>query len=127
MYGAVGMAGALGALCRWMIGLLLDGIPSLFPFATLGVNLAGSFLLGYLTSGYLKKTTRPLAWKMAVGTGFIGSFTTFSTFSLETVQLLNAEQFGLAFIYILVSMFGGLLLALLGYTMPKHTRKGEAS
>lgn len=81
----VGLGGALGAVLRYAVGRWLSDVE--FPLATLSVNAGGSFVLGLLTFG--GASTELL---LAVGTGACGSFTTFSTFSFETVRLWEAGE-----------------------------------
>jgi len=76
----VGVGGALGAVARYAVGQLIDG--TAFPWPTLLVNAAGSFLLGAVVLGSADAAVASL-----VGTGFCGAFTTFSSFSFETVEL----------------------------------------
>jgi len=108
----VGMAGAAGALVRYGLGVAV-GVRS-FPWATLGINLTGSFLLGLVVTagterGWPETTTVPIA------VGFLGAYTTFSTFSFETYTLLRTDHVATASIYVAVSMVGGILAAALGY------------
>ena len=114
VYFLVGIAGSFGAILRYLISIsLLQNTP--FPFATLSINLIGSFLLAWLTSGLFKKTTLPSHIKTAIGTGFVGSFTTFSTLSIETVELFQNGSVLLGWLYVIVSMFGGLWMSRLGF------------
>ena len=108
----VALAGAAGALSRYGIGVAV-GVRS-FPWATLGINLVGSFLLGLLVTtstsrGWSDMTTVPLA------VGFLGAFTTFSTFSYETFAYLRTDQVGRAALYVAVSVVGGVAAAGAGY------------
>lgn len=91
-----------------------------FPIATLVTNITGSFALGWLTN-YLPrlKFLHPYALT-AIGTGMIGSFTTFSTFSVETVQLITVNKWGTAILYVLLSFWGGLFFSWLGYRLGKR-------
>ncbi|MFC7392726.1 fluoride efflux transporter CrcB [Scopulibacillus cellulosilyticus] len=116
VYWFVGVGGIIGALLRYGVSHLFSGVwTGAFPFATLVTNLIGSFVLGWLTT-YLSKNKRvPAELFTGLGTGMIGSFTTFSTFSVDTVKLLNASHIGLAFIYVVISLFGGLVLSYAGY------------
>ena len=109
----VGIAGAFGALLRYWIGLTLFAGHS-FPFATLFINLSGSFLLAWLTTYFFRRFRIPPALATAIGTGFVGSFTTFSTFSIETTSLFRTGHIALGLIYVLFSIFGGLALSRLG-------------
>jgi fluoride exporter len=87
--------------------------PGGFPAATLTVNLIGSLLLGF----YVARRQRSLSGRLSVpfwGIGVLGSFTTFSAFSVEVVQLLGHSQVGLAVGYSAASVVGGLLAALVG-------------
>jgi CrcB protein len=93
----IGLAGALGSLARWGIG---EGSKHLlganFPWGTLTVNFLGSILLGMLLEGGLRSDGVPDAIRIPVAVGFFGAFTTFSTFSVDTVRLLEASRYGAA-------------------------------
>lgn len=119
IYLLVGIAGSLGATLRYTLSLLLFH-ETAFPLATLCINLIGCFLLSYLTAGTFKKSSIPANIKTAIGTGFIGSFTTFSAFSVETITLFTNEEFGLGILYIAVSLIGGLLMTSLGLQLQKR-------
>ncbi len=91
---AVAVFGALGASARYGVGLWmtrLTGTGSVFgvPAGTLVVNVLGSLILGLLTALTLRSDALSPTWRFALGTGFLGSFTTFSTFSVETVRMLE--------------------------------------
>ncbi|MDX1260672.1 fluoride efflux transporter CrcB [Exiguobacterium sp. K1] len=118
LYVLVGLAGILGASARYGLSLLITHFAAgTFPWATVSINLLGCFVLGYATH-FLFKTTLLHQYAMtALGTGFVGSFTTFSTFSVESVELLRAGFYGYALIYILISLFGGLLMSYFGYAL----------
>ena len=88
------IGGCLGAMSRFYIGKLLAGTGSSFPFATLCINVFGSFLLGIAVAGDL-----PTLLYRLIGIGFLGAFTTFSTFSYETLQLLCTRRLVAACIY----------------------------
>ncbi|WP_436373539.1 fluoride efflux transporter FluC [Cytobacillus sp. BC1816] len=117
----VGAAGFLGASLRYIIGVSLFHESAVFPFATLTVNLLGSFLLAWITTGLMVRFSWPAHIKAALGTGFVGSFTTFSTLSIETVTLFLNGKTALAVLYIAASIFGGLWMSRLGF----QVRKGE--
>ena len=110
----IAVAGAIGALSRYGVATWI-GTRS-FPWSTLAINLAGSLVLGFvahraITRGWSDTMTLPIT------VGFLGAFTTFSTFSNETWTLLRTDQAGLAFAYIAASVIGGLLAAAAGYTL----------
>jgi len=114
-YIAVGIAGMAGALLRYELGrwIQVPG-PSIFPYGTGIINLIGCFALGLLTPWFARIRKWPPAVHTGITSGLIGSFTTFSTFALETVELLRAGRLGLAAAYVVASAFGGLLMAALG-------------
>ena len=87
---AIAVAGALGALARYgLSGLSQRWFPASFPGGTLVVNLVGCFLLGLLATVTLERLTLSPTTRTAVLVGFLGAFTTFSTFGWETLQLLR--------------------------------------
>lgn len=109
----VGFAGALGAICRIGIGRLFEGL-SEFSIGTLAVNLLGTFILCILSAGVIQRLTAERHHQTAITTGFLGSFTTFSAFSMETVSLLQNGQLILSVLYFTCSVLGGLFIGLLG-------------
>lgn len=111
----VGVAGAAGALCRYGIGLAAG--PQLFPWPTLGINLAGCFALAYLLQHGTGRW--PLDFQTASAVGFLGAFTTFSTFGYETLVLLHEGRGGRAALYVVASVFGGLGAGALGWALAR--------
>ncbi len=107
----IGVAGGLGAICRYIIGIYLAP-QSTFPFSTLLVNWIGCFVLAFI----LSRTERfSLKLRLALGTGFLGSFTTFSAFSMETIQLIEQAHILLAMLYLASSIIGCILLTNLAW------------
>ncbi|HEY3402853.1 MAG TPA: fluoride efflux transporter CrcB [Ohtaekwangia sp.] len=107
----VGTGGFAGSVARYLLARSVDlRVASLIPFGTLVVNVLGSFILGLVFSVALKKPEESEAWRLLVGVGFCGGFTTFSTFALENLQLFQQKHFTEFLIYTGVS----ILLCLLG-------------
>ncbi|MCT4785317.1 fluoride efflux transporter CrcB [Exiguobacterium aestuarii] len=126
LYVYVGLAGAVGALARYGLGLLVDSFgTSPFPVATLLINLIGSFLLGWMTHRFLQTGKFSPQLVTIVGTGMIGSFTTFSTFSVETIQLVENGYVLLAISYVFLSITFGLSSSWLGYRIGTKATRGE--
>ena len=107
----VGVGGALGAMARYGTGLMLGRIASGgFPFATMSVNIAGSFLMGVLVGGLAKfLPAGQNEIRLFVAVGLLGGFTTFSAFSLDAMTLLERGDAGQAFLYILASVTASIL------------------
>lgn len=112
----IGLAGATGALLRTGIGEFVTS-ESGFPLATLLVNIAGTFLLCFLATGGLRKLSMRQDIQDAVTTGFLGSFTTFSALSMETILLVENGQVITACFYISASIIGGICAGLLGFLL----------
>lgn len=106
---AVALGGALGSLARYALTLAWPG--RVFPFATLSINLAGSFLMGFLLVLCSERLVLEPALRAGLLAGFLGGFTTFSAFSMENLLLLEKGQFLLVSLYVLASVGGGLLAA----------------
>ncbi|MFJ7975214.1 fluoride efflux transporter CrcB [Peribacillus sp. JNUCC 23] len=122
---AVMIGGFLGAVCRYALGVWIPTNHG-FPLGTLLINLFGCLFLGwFLTFMDQKKRIRP-EFTLIIGTGFIGSFTTFSTFSVETIHLFQEGLIFLALLYVLTTTILGLLLAYLGRKLAlTYKEKGD--
>ncbi|MDQ3732620.1 MAG: fluoride efflux transporter CrcB [Actinomycetota bacterium] len=111
----VGLGAALGAPARYLIDRLVQGRhDSLFPWGTLMVNVAGSFVLGVLTGA--ADALAP-AMGAALGVGFCGALTTYSAFSYETLRLLETRTFFYAAANVLLALVGGFGAAALGWAV----------
>lgn len=108
----VALGGVLGVLCRWGIGRLTLHTDALI-WATVGINVVGSFLLGLLVAE--QWFSRDL--REAVGVGFLGGLTTFSTFSVQVVLEVEAGEPSRAAAYLAASVVGGVLAAAAGYAL----------
>ena len=105
--------GILGGISRYEINTYLPKFGT-FPLATLVINLIGCYLFTFLIKNYLANQNVHKRLILGIGTGFIGAFTTFSSFMLDSDNLLIAHNYAGLTIYALVSIFGGLLMAMLG-------------
>lgn len=111
----VALGGLLGAVARYgMQGLVYRLAPVAFPVGTLAVNVAGCFLVGVFLSLAQERMLLSAAWRIFLTTGFCGGFTTFSTFSYETVALLQDGQLLYAGLYAGSSVVLGLGATVLG-------------
>jgi fluoride exporter len=115
----VGIGGSIGSMLRYVVYHSMLGFNGTwFPFlGTLFANLLGAFALGWFTSRLLLSKKLPDDLAAAIGTGGIGSFTTFSTLSVELSSLLQEGQYFLAISYVFMSMMGGLFCAFGGFRL----------
>lgn len=111
---SVGGGAALGAWLRWLLGLWLNPLLPELPVGTLAANLGGGYLIGIAVAFFLQHPGLSPEWRLFAVTGFLGGFTTFSTFSVETVTLLIRGQLGWGAAIILAHLVGSLLMTLLG-------------
>ena len=111
---AVALGGAFGAMARYGVFLWLTPHPGKFPIATFAANICGCFLAGVL---YVSIThgAIPQPWRPLLAIGFLGAFTTFSTFSLEALLLWQNQFPAVAFFYVAATVVGCLLAVWLGY------------
>lgn len=114
----IDVAGAAGALSRYAVASAV-GARS-FPWATLGINVAGSFLLGLLLEAGRGRLSDDVV--VVLGVGFLGAFTTFSTFGYESVSLVRDGRMGVAVLYVLASVVAGLGAAAGGYALGSSWR-----
>jgi fluoride exporter len=111
----VAIAGAAGVLVRYGIGRATVGTEALL-WSTVAINLAGSFALGLLAaSAWFSRDVREV-----IGVGFLGGFTTYSTFSVQVVLEADGGRTGTAVAYIAVSVVGGIALAAAGYALGRQ-------
>ena len=111
---AVGVGAMLGAWTRWGLGALLNAVLPSLPLGTLVANLAGGFLIGVAVEFFFHHVLIAPEWRLFIITGFLGSLTTFSTFSAEAVELLATNQYGWAVLLIGSHLAGSLLMTVLG-------------
>ncbi len=118
---AVAVGGAAGALARWSVS---SGIHRWlgrdFPWGTLTVNVAGSFAMGLLAVLLLDRFALGPVWRAGLLVGFLGAFTTFSTFALETVELAQGGLGVRALANIVASVTACVLAALIGVQLARH-------
>lgn len=126
VYWVIGIAGAVGALLRYYLGILLPASSSGgFPFGTLIINYIGCFFLSWFTIWSTEIVRVPQWVRVGVATGLIGSFTTFSTFSVEVVTLFRSGSWIMALVYTLLSLWGGLFLTWSGYQLATKQKQKE--
>ena len=113
---AIAFGGACGAVVRFLVSSgLYQWLGRGFPYGTLVVNVTGSFLIGLLTEAlFMQRVTITLEYRAAILVGFIGAFTTFSTFALETLYLLEQGSLAKVVLNIAVSVFGCLFAVWIG-------------
>ena len=111
---AVALAGAVGALARWGIGAWFGQRFPSFPWGTMVINVSGSFILGVMFAILVERDIGSPVLRVALMTGLVGAYTTFSTFSLETFRLFEDGATGSALANIGFSVVLGLLGVWLG-------------
>ena len=122
---SVMLGGFIGAITRYSIGEWIQPANE-FPLGTLLINLLGCFFLSWFLTFFTIKKNISAEFTLLIGTGFIGSFTTFSTFSVETILLFQNGLAVYGVIYILVSIIFGILLAYIGLKLAYiNGEKGE--
>jgi fluoride exporter len=112
---AVGLGAACGAWLRWGLSTWLNAYHHALPYGTLIVNLVGGYLIGIAVGVFEKYPALPIEWRLLVVTGFLGGLTTFSTFSAESMLLLQRGEFGWALGHILLHLLGSILLCIGGF------------
>jgi len=117
---AIAAGGALGAVARYLINISpLQNLFKLFPFPTFFINITGSFLIGFLLILLTDKFQPGENLRYGVLAGFLGAYTTFSTFELEIWGLIKESQFFTAFLYLFLSVLAGFIGVALGITLAR--------
>jgi CrcB protein len=117
-YALIAIFGAAGAVSRYALdGWVSDLTHGQFPWGTFVVNLVGAFPLGIVVALTTERLILSSDWRVALGIGFLGSFTTFSTYTYETVKLAEDGVIGLALMNSIGMLALGLLAAVLGLAL----------
>lgn len=116
----IAIGGAAGAVLRYGVagcvqGLLRGRVSEAFPWGTLLINISGCFLIGLLSPLLLERSVLRPEFRLALFVGFLGAYTTWSTFALETLQLHNSGDYRRALAYALGTNFGCLMAVWLAY------------
>ena len=117
MPGAVALGGCLGASARYGISVLVDITPGTFPWGTFWTNMTGSFALGVVLALVFERFPPSRYLRPFVATGFLGAYTTYSTFAVETDLLARNGHVGVAAAYVGASLVGGLTAVWMGLSL----------
>lgn len=114
-YLIIGLGGFLGANLRYLVGgWAADRLGSTFPYGTLLINVSGSFLIGLFLTLITERFTAPPGLRLFFAIGFLGAYTTFSTFSFESLALIQSRAYFAAAANLLGSLLLGMVAVLLG-------------
>lgn len=117
----IAAGGAAGSVTRFLLGKLVqDRVDSGFPLGTLVVNVSGSFLLALFMEYALARPEISRDTRALIATGFVGGYTTFSTFSYETLALLRGGDYRRALLYLTLSIMGALAGAAAGFVVARE-------
>jgi CrcB protein len=122
---ALACGGAIGAIARYAISLGLPTDPRRFPWGTFVINVSGSFILGFLLILLIEQFPRGRLARPVIGTGFLGAYTTFSTFMVEAVELVRDGALGTALLYLAASLVVGLSAMWIGMTSARIAVRAE--
>ena len=114
-FAAVGAGAMLGAWARWGLTTWLNPLMTNLPLGTLVANLGGGYLVGLAVAYYSANSALAPEWRLACITGFLGALTTFSTFSAESVQLLQAGRIAAAGLHSAAHLLGAIAATWLGF------------
>ena len=117
---AVGVGGLFGAIARYAVSLAVARIWTRnFPLATFLVNVSGSFVLGLFTAFAAQRVPIDPIWRLLIATGFVGAYTTFSTFEYETHLLSELGTAGWALTNVIASVVAGFIAVRLGISLAR--------
>jgi CrcB protein len=120
---AIAAGGAAGTLARFGISAWMAPVTLRFPFATLLINVFGSFLIGWLSGEW--SPVKDLTMRAALTIGFCGGFTTFSTFSIETVRMFHVGEARRAATYVIASIVLSISAAALGVALARASARAS--
>ena len=110
----VALGGGLGAASRYGVSLALPAKPGEWPWATFSINVLGSLLIGVLAGWLSTRGEASEPWRLFLGVGVLGGFTTFSAYSLETLGMVERGEWPMAILYALGSVLAGFAAVAIG-------------
>jgi CrcB protein len=117
-YLLIAFGGALGSIARYWVGSTIAGrMGTRFPFGTFVINLTACLIIGFSLTYLGKRTGLDPAWRFLIAVGFIGAYSTFSTFEWETLSTLRSGAFSLASLYAMGSLVLGLIATWCGVAL----------
>ncbi len=116
----VALGGGLGAAGRYGVSLAMPMKPGEWPWATFGINVVGSLLIGVLAGWLSTRGDAGEPWRLFLGVGVLGGFTTFSAYSLETLRMVERGEWPAAALYALGSVAAGLAAVAIGVEIAKR-------
>ena len=114
---AIAVGATLGAWLRWGLGLLFNSMHAQIALGTLAANLGGGFMIGIAVAFFSGHPALSPAWRLFAVTGFLGGLTTFSSFSAESMVLLQRGEFAWALGHSVLHLVGALTCCFLGFTL----------
>lgn len=119
-YFAVGVGGFMGSIARfWLANYIGQRMGTRFPYGTFLINVSGSFLIGVVMTILTERTHLSPTWRYLIPIGFIGGYTTFSTFEYETLRAIQDGQFTVGLLNIVLSVVLGFLMVWTGAMVGK--------
>ncbi|MGG5371226.1 fluoride efflux transporter CrcB [Enterococcus sp. AZ196] len=123
-YLVIALFAFVGGTVRYWLGIWLPAVGD-FPLGTLVANVLGCFLFSWIVKHILTDIDISARLVLGLGVGFCGALTTFSSFALDTMKLVQAGEIGLAFLYLLLSIVGGFAMTVLGEALYHRRAVGE--
>jgi CrcB protein len=111
---AISLGASLGAILRWVLGLVLDSMSVAITMGTLAANWIGGFLIGVAMAFFSAHTELSPQWRLLIITGFLGGLTTFSSFSAELTSMIQEGRLSIALITVMLHVVGSILMTFLG-------------